>query len=89
MVYRQEVIPVRFEENSILTFILNYEKELLRLTGSNDIRIDCKCKQKASWYYKLRISKKQIDSILQRNRLRIMDTTDNNVFVYALTCKEG
>jgi uncharacterized UPF0146 family protein len=64
-------IPVKSDDNRILTCVLDYEKETVRVTDLLNEKTETGWKQKVSSYNKVRILTNEIVKILEANGMKI------------------
>ena len=64
-------IPVKSDDNRILTCVLDYEKETVRVTDLVNEKTDTGWKQRVSSYNKVRISAREVISFLERSGMEI------------------
>ena len=64
-------IPVKSDDTRILTCVLDYENEVVRVTDLLHEKIETGWKQKVSSYHKVRISTNEIVAILEANGMKI------------------
>lgn len=75
-------IPVKSDQTKILTCILDYEDDRVRVTDLLYINTLGRWEQHLSSYYKLRLNTAVIQKYLSGNRLQIDDMFSNNGMVY-------
>ncbi|PRX54591.1 class I SAM-dependent methyltransferase [Flagellimonas meridianipacifica] len=68
---QQRFIPVKSTENRILTCILEYEREKVKVTDLLQERINGEWTQKVSTYKKVRIDPKEVVQILEKNGMSL------------------
>jgi SAM-dependent methyltransferase len=64
-------IPVKSDNTRILTCVLDYEGERVRVTDLLQERNEAGWKQKVSSYYKVRISPEEVEKLIERTGMRV------------------
>ncbi|WP_459212184.1 class I SAM-dependent methyltransferase [Aquimarina rhabdastrellae] len=72
LIDQKNCIPVKSDENRILTCILDYEPEKVKVTDLLHEKINDEWKQKVSSYYKVRVSPFEIEKIMKDNGMNII-----------------
>lgn len=80
-------IPVRSDDTTIFTCFLEYESATVKVHDIIYRNENGKWRLYKSWYRKLRLSRKQVDTILQENGFRILESTIQNGLVTIISQK--
>jgi len=87
LVDTQRFIPVRADDQKILTCVLDYEPDRVKVTDLLHEKTTDGWQQKASSYYKLRLTEDKVGNLIKSSGFEIVSHQNSNRMLYLVAQK--